>query len=212
MRARGVSESLCEYTDPDEIANMIETLISTEGATATDHVTGLISGPALTRRLDSLCMESTKEWYFIEVKLLGIKPYNLQKGYDLGDELLKGLGETLSEIVDGYGSETDFVGRLFGPRFCVVAESRKVESICRTIKTKSERLFRKYYSSFEWMKGYLTVEGGNSAGDYYLCELLVAAVHVPPNWGNSLAYLLDIAEDVLAKADKTRQGYLIARP
>ncbi|HPI76345.1 MAG TPA: diguanylate cyclase [bacterium] len=212
MRARGISESLCEYADPDEIANIIETLITAEGASMTDHITGLISGPALARRLESLSMEARKEWYFIEVKLLGIKPYNLQKGYDLGDELLKGLGELLTEIAAEYGSETDFVGRLFGPRFCIVAEPRKVESVCRTIKTKSERFFRNYYSSFEWMKGYLTVEGGNSAGDYYLCELLVAAVHVPSNWGNSLAYLLDIAEEVLAKVDKTRQGYLIARP
>ena len=133
-------------------------------------------------------------------------------GYDAGDEMLAEVAQMLGDVVRANGEKTDFVGRLHGPRFCVITRTRNVESMCRMIVTRSTRLFRKFYSPFEWMKGYVTVESGRYAGDYYLAELNIAGLMVPAKWDNNRAYLLDIAEEVLQKVAESKQAYIIVRP
>ena len=208
----GAAAVLSESSGPSDIAAAAERILSQRAGRGLDPVSGLISGPVLDQQLERLCSASPDSWYFIEIMLLGIRAYNRQYGYDAGDELIAELAAIVEETTRELGAETDIVGRLHGPRFCIASRTRRIESLCRTLLLKSSRLFRKHYTPFEWMKGYITIEGGKHAGNYHLCEVIAAAVQVPPKWDNNRAFLLDVAEEILEKIPKSKQKYVIITP
>jgi GGDEF domain-containing protein len=208
----GVDVVFPESAKPGEIAAAADKLITGRASYRLDPVTNLISGPILDRHLEHLCTDNPDSWYFIEIKLLGLKAFNLQYGYDAGDNLLFELGNLIEETVSEMGAETDVTGRLYETRFCAATRTRRIDSLCRSLTTKSDRILRKHYTPFEWMKGYMTIENGKLAGNYHLCEIIAAAVQVPAKWDNNRAYMLDLADDILKQLKKSEQNYAIVTP
>lgn len=208
----GAAAALPESTNPSDIASVVMRLLDRQTAFQFDPVTKLIAGPYLDRQLDRLCEAGMQSWHFVEIKLLGIKAFNHQRGYDEGDKLMAELAAAIEETALEIGAETDLAGRLQGPRFCIASRTRRIDTLCRTLMNKSGRLFRKFYTPFEWMKGCITIESGKNAGDYPLCDIIAAAVQVPAKWDNNRAFLFDIAEEVLEKIPKSKQKYMIVTP
>ncbi|MFA6449257.1 MAG: diguanylate cyclase [bacterium] len=212
LRLAGAAAVVSESVGFPEIASLAAQLIARQKEYRLDPVTGLVAGPFLDNVLERLCSRNTFSWYFLEIKLLSLKAINYQYGYDSGDEMMARLAEMLEAEIHLQGTETDFAGRLYGTRFCVVSRARNIDSLCRNIITKSGRVFRKFYTPFEWMKGHVTVEGGKKAGNYHLCDVVIAALQVPSGWDNNRAYLLDIADEVLMQIPKSKNKYLIVNP
>jgi GGDEF domain-containing protein len=212
LRLAGADAIAHEASGFSEIAALAARLIARQKECWLDPVTGLVAGPFLDNALDRLCSHNSFSWHFLEIKLLSLKAINLHYGYDSGDEMIARLAEMFEEEVFAQGSESDFAGRLYGTRFCIITRSRNVDSFCRNVLNKSQRVFRKFYTPFEWMKGYLTVESGKQSGNYHLCDIVIAALQIPAGWDNNRAYLLDVADEVLMKIPKTKNKYLIVTP
>ncbi len=212
LKAAGADAVTPESAGPAEICALALALVQRVRQNRLDPVTGLVAGPYLDSVLDRLCSKNSFTWYFLLVKLLSLKAINYHYGYDVGDELLAKLAESIEEEVHAQGTETDFVGRLYGTRLCVVSRTRNVDSLCRNVINKSGRAFRRFYTPFEWMKGYITVESGKNAGNYHLCDVVVAALQIPPNWDNNRAYMIDVADEVLMQIPKSKGKYLIVNP
>jgi len=177
-----------------------------------DPITGMLTGPVLHSILENMCTSSETDWYFVAVKLLGVQAYNLANGFDAGDNMLAKFGQTLRELIEEQGEKTDICGRLGGSVFCVITRSRRIDSICRNVLVRCERMIRSFYTAFELMKGYVTVEDGPGAGDYHLAEATIGAIQVPPRWNNNHVYLTDLAEELLMDVLKHEAGYRIITP
>ncbi len=208
----GADAVAAESADPELLADLAVRLAAKQKTLGIDPVSHVLSGPLLDCYLERLCSKNNFSWHFLLIKLLSLKAINLHYGYDAGDELMAALAAMIKEEILSQGAETDFVGRLYGTRFCAATRARSIDSVCRNIITKSGRVFRKFYTPFEWMKGYLTVESGKHAGNYHLCDIVIAALQIPAGWGNNRAYLLDIADEVLMQIPKTKQKYIIVNP
>jgi len=177
-----------------------------------DPVTGLLTGPPLYNLLNSLCSAASFEWYFLAIKLLGLQTYNIAYGYDAGDDLLRDLGGLINDIVREQCEENDFAGRVRGPLFCLATKTRRIDGLCRNILIKSERLIRKYYSPFELSKGYITLDENGRSENYYLSEINIGALKIPPRWDRNIAYLTDISIELLEVVKKEESGYRILAP
>jgi len=208
----GISLVISDSGGPSGIAEACVCLDERRMNCRLDPVTGLISGPALMKTLDRLCSDANHEWYFIEVRIRGLKAYSLYYGYDEGDELLAGIAGMLKQTVEEYGNDNDFAGRIGGSRLCIVTESRSVDTICRSMLSRAPRIISKYYSTFEWMKGYITIEDGKEAGNYFLCEAIAGALLIPAAWDSNVYYLLDIADQMIKNVMKSGKGYIVAKP
>ncbi|MEW6203511.1 MAG: diguanylate cyclase [bacterium] len=174
-----------------------------------DPLCGVITGAPLLRKLNYLCSSANSPWTFLTVKVLGCRIYNIHRGYDEGSRMLAAVAQMLKDVLHELKLGTDFVGRLHGCRFCIVSTTKRVETLCTKILNNSDRVFRKFYSPFEWVKGYITVEHEQYGGNYHLAELITAGIHVPSGWGEDVSYLLDLSGEVLADVEKEEAGFKI---
>lgn len=195
-----------------EAVDMVEAVYGRIRKETHDDVTGLLTGSSLNRCLSAMCDRRSQSWYFLALKLLDLKPFNLHYGYDRGDELMKAVGETVLQEVTENGEVNDLVARGGGDMYYVITQSPRVEAMCRKIRQKSERCIRRYYTPFELMKGIITIENKNGkTDDYDICEIKVAALSVPVGWNENMNYLVDMAKDLLSVLANSDKGYIIYR-
>ena len=93
----------------------------------TDSLTGLYNHRAFHERLRRALASASRSHEALSVLMLDIddfKRVNDEHGHDAGDEILRGLAETLKDTV----RNTDIVYRLGGEEFAVVIASRSPES------------------------------------------------------------------------------------
>lgn len=204
-----VDETVPDTGTASEAAETIETVFNNRNENIYDSVTGLLTGAPLMKCISAMCQKFPRDWHFITMKLLELKPYNHHYGYDRGDNLIRAVGQAISEEVRENGEPDDIAGRLSGDRFCIITQSRRVEGMCRKIRLKSERSIRKFYTPFELTKGVISVEGKSGTKDFDLSDLKVAAVNIPANWDENMAYLMDVTKDLISVLEHNDKGYVI---
>lgn len=174
-----------------------------------DPVTGLATGSLVYRMLDHLCDDAPFSWTFLLVKLFGVRIYNFHTSYEEGDRMLGAVGELLEESLSEIGHATDFAARLRGSYFCVATRSRRVETMINKIMNQSTRVFRKFYTPFELVKGYITVEDEKAGGNYHMAELMIAGLQVSHRWQGHYAMLYDVSRELLGEVEKEEAGHKI---
>ncbi len=111
-----------------------------------DELTGLASRAHFFRHLDELIKTSAhhnRRFSLLYIDLHDFKSVNDSLGHEAGDRLLKDIGGRLESV----GREVDFVARLSGDEFCVLAEdtnddlgAAKVAQHCLDIIGQSKQL------------------------------------------------------------------------
>ena len=206
---QGAETAVPESMNPGDISDLLKRLLLRFDRERLDPVCILPSGPVAQSMLEQMCIHSETSWTLLAVKLLSVQAFNIAYSYDDGDRLLRSFARTLEEVVSQMGDGLDFTARLHGSLFCIVTRNRSLDSMCRSILSKTERMIRGFYSAFELMKGYLTIEEGAAAGDYHLCEPIIAGLQLPPHWDRNHVYLLDLAEELLADVLEKEAGFRI---
>lgn len=170
-------------------------------------VTLLPTGAVLHDLLDSQTRKTEKIRHLLIVKLMGLKAYNVHKSYDSGDAMLGSFANLLLETLVERGAHNDILGHLHASKFCVLSHDRRVETLCRSIIVKTQRHIRTYYSPFELMQGYVTVEEEGRAGNYYLAEAMIAGAEIPSGWDSPHVYVLDMLNELLKHVERGNDGY-----
>ncbi len=203
----GAEAVISDYRHAGELADYVDNLVRKKTFEKTDPVTGLLTGAALSAILEDKCKNCPKSWHFVIVKILNMKPFNYIKGYDYGDRVLRDLAGIIRENLRINGEQDDLAARIGGSCFCIVTETRKIDTICRSLLVNSDKMIRRHYSPFELMKGYVTVEGAKQSQEFNLCEVIAGAAQVPAQWNDNHAMLLDIASDLIKEVEKQEAGY-----
>ena len=169
----------------------------------------LQTGAVLGSRLSGMTHNVEKLRYVLLIKLLGLKSYNIYKSYPDGDDMLAELAATISELLAQRGNHNTVLGHLSSDEFLIITHDRRVESLCRTILNQGQRIFRKFYTPYELMQGYITVEDEHYSGNYYLAEVLIAGAEIPTQWDSHPVYVLDILKELLGKVEKDDSKFKI---
>ena len=172
-------------------------------------VTLLPSGGYVHDLLEETTREVPKLRYMLLARLMGLKAFNVFKGYESGNDMLAGVADMLCELIAQRGNNEEILCHINGPDFCIITSDRRVESLCRTILVKSQRHFRLYYTPYEIMQGYITLEDEHMAGNYYLAEVMIAGVEIPSQWDSPHQYLLDMLHELVLQVEKESWGFKI---
>ncbi|MCE1161647.1 MAG: EAL domain-containing protein [Thiomonas sp.] len=146
-----------------------------------DPLTGLPNRRALEHHLDRAISRAQQEGSLVAVGLLDLddfKPVNDRYGHEVGDQLLKQLGERLLARASG----SDMIARLGGDEFVVVIEDLDVDHIQAQLDVILTRLRRGLEQPFDLGEG-RTATVGMSMG-----------VALAPTDGNNADTLLRLAD------------------
>lgn len=102
----------------------------------TDALTGLKNRNALIQFLDVYVKHDMKKWYLVYIDLDNFKYINDSRGHEIGDDILKEVGER----IESFTSECTFVSRIGGDEFVLIIEAgpEKVENIVKRVMSKIE--------------------------------------------------------------------------
>ncbi len=153
-----------------DISQLRATQAALDDVGSRDPLTDLPNRDALCRRLER-CLDDPKT-AVIFLDLDGFKPINDEFGQDVGDELLRLLGDRLRQSV----RRADFVARYGGDEFVVVARTEND----RDLEKLSQRLVR-------------AIE--------HPTELSVGSIRSAPAWASPIPIPHDTPETILARAD-----------
>jgi len=103
-----------------------------------DHLTGLLNRRAFEHLLGERLAACRGPLSLLILDLNGFKPVNDTNGHAAGDQLLKQVGERLTDAAEGHA-----VARIGGDEFAIVAEigEASVETLCRAILATIARPF-----------------------------------------------------------------------
>jgi diguanylate cyclase (GGDEF)-like protein/PAS domain S-box-containing protein len=153
-----------------DISQLRATQAALDGIGSRDPLTDLPNRAALCRRLER-CLDDPKT-AVIFLDLDGFKPINDRFGQEVGDDLLRRLGDRLQQSV----RRADFVARYGGDEFVVVARTDND----RDLEKLSQRLVR-------------AIE--------HPTELSVGSIRLSASVGLAHPYPNDTPETILARAD-----------
>jgi len=153
-----------------DISQLRATQAALDGIGSRDPLTDLPNRAALCRRLER-CLDDPKT-AVIFLDLDGFKPINDRFGQEVGDDLLRRLGDRLQQSV----RRADFVARYGGDEFVVVARTDND----RDLEKLSQRLVR-------------AIE--------HPTELSIGSIRLSASVGLAHPYPQDTPETILARAD-----------
>jgi len=153
-----------------DISQLRATQEALDGVGSRDPLTDLPNRAALCRRLER-CLDDAKT-AVIFLDLDGFKDINEEYGQEVGDELLRLLGNRLYQSV----RRADFVARYGGDKFVVVARTERDQDL----EKLSQRLVR-------------AIE--------HPTELSVGSIRLSASVGLARPYPCDTPETILARAD-----------
>lgn len=208
MGANAVLRAPDERTPEDEARAIINQVYKTLRGVF-HPATRLQTGGALMHRLEAMTQDVEKTRYMLCIKLHGLKSYNIYKSYDEGDAMLAALADSIGELLAQRGNHNTVLGHLAADKLLLITHDRRVESLCRTILHQSERIIRRFYTPFELMQGFITIEDERIRGNYYLAEAMIAGVEIPTQWNSHPVYLLDMLKELLRQVEKDESGYKI---
>jgi GGDEF domain-containing protein len=158
----GDFDNLPEITGADELADLA---ISFKEMSARLKELGEINLDAnpLTKLPGNLAIEKelltrlneTRSFSFCLADLDNFKAFNDRYGYARGSDVIKWMGELLSDIMKEVGINGDFLGHVGGDDFVIICSPEKVQSICSRIIEEFDSGIGQFYDSEDLRKGYI---------------------------------------------------------
>lgn len=196
-----------ERTAPHEASGTLLACILRHLRALYHPVTLFQTGAVLYDTLDAQTRKVEKARHLLVIKLMGLKAYNVYKNYEAGDTMLGSFADLLAEAVAERGAHNDIIGHLHGSRFCLLSYDRRVETLCRSLIVKTQRHIRTFYTPFELMQGFITVEDDGKRGNYYLAETMIAGAEIPTGWDSPHVYILDMLDELMQQVERESAGY-----
>lgn len=138
-----------------------------------DSKTNLPTGRLIEDHLREL-MRSDDEWTYIDVKINNYEQFSDIYGWTAGDEVLRFAAIMLGEVVDQYGTSTDFLGHPGRDNFVVITHTANTDSLKDKLTDEFAQRVKQHYSFIDRERGYMLVP--DSEGSEKQVELMSLAL------------------------------------
>jgi GGDEF domain-containing protein/CHASE3 domain sensor protein len=158
----GNFDSLPEIKGADELADLAISFKEMSARLKELEATNLDANP-LTKLPGNLAIEKelltrlneNENFSFCLIDLDNFKAFSDRYGFTKGSEVLKWLGDMLSEIMKTIGTDEDFLGHIGGDDFVIICAPERMRYICSTIIEKFDKGIRKHYDPEDLERGYI---------------------------------------------------------
>jgi PleD family two-component response regulator len=121
----------------------------------TDPRSGLPAGTLIEEQLQRLLSETN--WALLYARINNLAPFQKVYGFVAGDDVLRFAAMLIFEVVDEYGTTTDFVGHASGDDFVIITKEDKASAMRTRLKERFNAEVLTHYNFFDRQKGFMAV-------------------------------------------------------
>jgi GGDEF domain-containing protein/CHASE3 domain sensor protein len=181
----GNFDSLPEIKGADELADLAISFKEMSARLKELEVVNLDANP-LTKLPGNLAIEKelltrlneNEKFSFCLIDLDNFKAYNDRYSFARGSNLIKWLGEVLSDIMKIAATEEDFLGHIGGDDFVIICAPERMEHICSIIIERFDGGIGKHYDSEDLERGYIiSVDRNDKPAIFPIMTISIAVVN-----------------------------------
>lgn len=203
----GADDYVTKPFDVDELGLRVGNAIQSANQIAEiDPRSKLPTGRLIEDYLRGL-MRETKQWTYIDGKIMNFDAFADVYGFVAADELIRFTAMLLADVVERYGTTDDYIGHPGRDNFVIVTHAADPRRLQDEIEAKFAREVKQHYSFIDRERGYVTVPETNGDRRVDLMTLALGAV------GTQTHRFADIREITeLAAEDRRRRIQGIVEP
>ena len=115
---------------------------------------------------------------FCLIDLDNFKAFSDRYGFAKGSEILKWLGDMLSEIMKTLGTDEDFLGHIGGDDFVIICGPERMKPICSMIIEKFDKGIGEHYDPEDLERGYIvSIDRKNKPAIFPIMTISIAVVN-----------------------------------
>jgi diguanylate cyclase (GGDEF)-like protein len=181
----GDFDSLPEIKGADELADLAISFKEMSARLKELEAVNLDANP-LTKLPGNLAIEKelltrlneNENFSFCLIDLDNFKAFSDRYGFAKGSELLKWLGDTLSDIMKTPGTAGDFLGHIGGDDFVIMCAPERMESICKMIIDRFDKGIVNHYEPEDLEKGYIvSIDRKDKPAIFSIMTISIAVVN-----------------------------------
>ncbi len=180
-------------------------------ARGANPLTGLPGNEYIQRRIAKMLSQSL-HFDVCYIDLDSFKPFNDRHGFEMGDRVIKAVGELMVEALNKWGENSiGFAGHIGGDDFILITRPRNSIAICRYIIDEFSRMLPRFHTEEECRQGsYTSRDRTGKVQQFALLSLSIGIVSTEIHHIGSFAEVSSIASD-LKKRAKDTSGSVIVR-
>ncbi|HSQ38731.1 MAG TPA: diguanylate cyclase, partial [Anaerolineales bacterium] len=161
-RELGADDYITKPFDIEELKLRVQGAIRrSERESLTDPRSGLPAGRLIEEQLRRIIRQ--EDWALLDLRVNHFEPFRDVYGFVAGDDVLRFTAMLLGEVVDEFGTSSDFIGHAGGDNFIIITKQESVEAIRGRIKSRFAEEVQTHYNFMDRQQGFIQVpkpEGG----------------------------------------------------
>ena len=154
----GADDYITKPFDIEELKLRVQNAISrAERESLTDPYSGLPSGRLIEEYFRKIIRQ--KGWAFIDLRILHFEAFKNVYGFMAANDVLRFTALLIGEILDDYGTPSDFLGHSGGDSFVVITDDEKAEKIRKLIKQRFDEEILSHYNFIDRQQGFVLSPG-----------------------------------------------------
>jgi len=150
----GADDYITKPFDIEELKLRVQGAIKrAERESLTDPRSGLPAGRLIEEQLRRIIRE--KDWSLIDARVNHFESFKDVYGFVAGDDVLRFTAMLVGEVVDEFGSTTDFIGHAGGDNFIIITASDKASAIRDRIKERFNEEVLTHYNFMDRQQGFV---------------------------------------------------------
>lgn len=180
-------------------------------ARGANPLTGLPGNEYIQRRIAKMLSQSI-HFDVCYIDLDSFKPFNDRHGFEMGDRVIKAVGDLMVEALNKWeGNTIGFAGHIGGDDFILITRPRNSVMICQYVIDQFDKMLSRFHTEEECRQGsYTSLDRAGNTQKFGLLSLSIGIVSTEMHHISSFAEVSSIASDLKKRAKET-SGSVIVR-
>lgn len=194
----GVDDYITKPFDFEELKLRVQNAIArADRESLTDPRSGLPSSRLIEDQLRKIICETG--WALIDIRLTHFHEFKETYGFIAGDDVVKSFSNLIREVVDEYGSTSDFIGHAGVDNFIIISEEKNAVKIRVQLEERFVEEILKHYTFIDREQGFIAATDDNGKTQQFPLMSLAVGVVTP-----STHQFVDIRELTELAADSRK--------